>query len=102
MENRIIGKPSTTIRTVLTFYEEEPKLNTFGSNDIIYELYYSDKTGILDVTEIGAFGDGTLINRFQDKRNRGITLDEMLENIKEISNMSYDEFKAKILEVKNK
>ena len=46
----------------------------------------------------GAFGDSTLVARFQDKRGRGITLKEMLENIEEISNMTYKEFKEKILE----
>ena len=49
------------------------------------------------IFEIGAFGDSTLIKQFQDRRGRGITLSEMLENIEEISNMTYKEFKEKIL-----
>ena len=47
----------------------------------------------MQVIEIGAFGDGTLVARYQDKRGRGITEDEMLENIKEITHMTYKEFK---------
>lgn len=44
-----------------------------------------------------ALGDGTLVGRFRDKRNRGISENEMLENIKEISNMTYKEFSDKLL-----
>lgn len=92
------NKPVNNIlRYVVVFFEEPPKANTFGSNDISYEIYYDTKTGIMQVVEIGAFGDGRLVARYQDKRNRGITIDEMLENIKEISNMTYKEFKQKIL-----
>ena len=81
----------------MVFYEEESEANTFGSNDVMYEIFYSSKTGIMQVDEVGAFGDRTLVGRYQDRRGRGITLDEMLENIKEISNMTYKEFKQKIL-----
>ena len=92
------NKPVNNIlRYVVVFFEEPPKANIFGSNDINYEIYYDTKTGIMQVVEIGAFGDGKLVARYQDKRNRGITIDEMLENIKEISNMTYKEFKQKIL-----
>ena len=61
------------------------------------EKDYETKTGILSVLEQGQFGDSTLVIRYRDRRNRGITLDEMLENIQEISNMTYKEFKEKIL-----
>lgn len=88
---------NTIIKTTIVFYEEQAKENTFGSNNIVYELYYDTKNGILNVIEIGAFGDGTLVKRLQDRRGRGITLDEMLENIQEISNMTYREFKEKVL-----
>lgn len=92
------NKPvNTIIKTTLTFYEEPSKPNVWGSNNIIYELYYNTKDGILNVTEIDAFGDGMLVKRFQDRRGRGITIKEMLENIEEISNMTYKEFKEKIL-----
>ena len=85
------------INTKITFYEEPPKRDTWGSNNIVYELYYNTKDGILNVNEIGAFGDGTLVKRLQDRRGRGITVNEMLENIQEIKNMTYKEFKEKIL-----
>ena len=85
------------INYTVVFYEEETEANTFGSNDVMYEIFYSTKTGIMQVEEAGAFGDRTLIGRYQDRRGRGITLDEMLENIKEISEMTYKEFKEKIL-----
>ena len=85
------------LRYSVIFYEEPPKENTFGSNNISYEIYYDTKTGTMKVVEIGAFGDGTLVGVYNDKRGRGITLDEMLENIKEIANMTYKEFKEKIL-----
>lgn len=85
------------LRYTVVFYEEELKPNTWGSNDVIYEIYYDTKEGIMSVFEYGAFGDSTLVARYQDRRNRGITLDEMLENIKEISEMTYREFKEKIL-----
>lgn len=92
------NKPVNNIlKYVVVFFEEPPKENTFGSNDISYEIYYDTKTGIMQVVEIGAFGDGRLVARYQDKRGRGITLKEMLENIEEISNMTYQEFKQKIL-----
>lgn len=81
----------------LTFYEDVPNINSFGTNTIAYEIIYRYDKGIMSILEIGAFGDRTLIKRFQDKRGRGITEDEMLENIKEISNMTYEEFKEKIL-----
>ena len=86
------------IRTQIIFYEDEPGPSTWGNNSITYELYYERNDGILTVLKTGAFGDSTLVARFQDKRGRGITLKEMLENIEEISNMTYKEFKEKILE----
>lgn len=85
------------IKTTITFYEEPPKKDTWGSNDVTYELYYNTEDGILNITEIGAFGDGTLVKRLQDRRGRGITVDEMLENMQEIKEMTYKEFKEKIL-----
>lgn len=92
------NKPvNNIINYTVVFYEEKPEPNTFGSNNIIYEIFYSSKTGIMQVDEVGAFGDRTLVGRYQDRRGRGITLDEMLENIKEISEMTYAEFKEKIL-----
>ena len=93
-ENIENNKPiSITLDIGVSFYEEEPKENQWGSNDISFEIYYNTKNGIMDVNEVGAFGDRTLINRFQDKRGRGITLKEMLENIEEISQMTYKEFR---------
>jgi len=90
------NKPvNIVINTTITFYEEPPQKDTWGSNDIRYELYY--KNGILQVFEIGAFGDGTLVKQFQDRRGRGITVKEMLENIQEIKDMTYSEFKEKVL-----
>lgn len=86
-----------SINTTITFYEEPPKRDTWGSNNIKYEIYYNTANGIMQVFEIGAFGDATLVKRFQDRRGRGITLAEMLENIQEISEMTYKEFKEKIL-----
>ena len=90
-------KKNIIIYTVV-FYEEEPELNTFGSNNIIYEIQYSN--GIMSVWKVGAFGDRTLINNFRDRRAREITLQEMLENIQEISNMELEDFK-KIIGEKN-
>lgn len=89
IKNRIIHQ--------ISFYEEEPTPNTFGSNNISYEIYYDD--GIMQVWKIEAFGDKTLINQFNDRRGRGITLKEMLENIEEISNMEHEEFRKLIGEV---
>lgn len=98
MSNIYNNKPvNIVITTIITFYEEPPKKDTWGSNDVRYELYYRTKDGILNVYEIGAFGDATLIKQLQDRRGRGITLDEMLENIQEIKDMTYKEFKEKIL-----
>ena len=85
------------IRYTIVFYEEEAKPNTWGSNNIIYEICYDTKDGIMQVHEIGAFGDSTLVAMYQDRRGRGITLKEMLENIEEISNMTYKEFQEKIV-----
>ena len=82
----------------VVFYEEEAKPNTWGSNNVEYEIYFTSKDGIMQVHEIGAFGDNTLVAMYQDRRGRGITLKEMLENIEEISNMTYKEFKEKIIE----
>ena len=88
------NKPiNITLNIGVSFYEEEPKENQWGSNDVSFEIYYNTKNGVMSVNEIGAFGDRTLINRFQDKRERGITLKEMLENIEEISEMTYKEFR---------
>ena len=93
-ENIENNKPiNITLNIGVSFYEEEPKENQWGSNDISFEIYYNTKNGIMDVNEVGAFGDRTLINRFQDKRGRGIALKEMLENIEEISEMTYKEFR---------
>ena len=85
------------IRYTVVFYEEEAKSNTWGSNDVLYEIYYDTKDGIMQVHEIGAFGDATLVARYKDRRGRGITLKEMLENIEEISNMTYKEFQEKVV-----
>lgn len=86
------------LKYTVIFYEDKPEPNTFGSNTISYELYWDSVNGILHVTEIGPFGDGILVARYQDRHNRGITLNEMLENIKEISQMTYKEFKEKVLQ----
>ena len=85
------------IRYTVVFYEESPKEGTWGSNDIVYELYYHSKDEIMQVWKQDAFGDSSLVASYNDKRGRGITLDEMLENIKEISEMSYKDFKKIIL-----
>lgn len=91
------NKPvNITLNIGVSFYEEELKENEWGSSNISFEIYYSTKNGIMSVNEIGAFGDRTLINRFQDKRGRGITLKEMLENVEEISQMTLKEFREKI------
>lgn len=93
-ENIENNKPvNITLNIGVSFYEEESKENQWGSNDVSFEIYYNTKNGVMSVNEIGAFGDRTLINRFQDKRGRGITLKEMLENIEEISEMTYKEFR---------
>lgn len=94
----IDNKPVNNIlRYTIVFYEEEPISNTWGSNNVGYEIHYNSKDGIMQVFKIGEFGDSTLVKMYQDRRNRGITLKEMLENIEEISNMKYEEFKEKIL-----
>lgn len=69
-----------------------------GSDSVIYELNYLKSSGILNVWQVGAFGDLTLVKSFKDRRDRGITLEEMLENIKELSEMTYKEFKEKVLD----
>jgi hypothetical protein len=81
----------------VVFYEDKPKENTWGSNAIMYELYYRTEDGIMNIFEVGSFGDRTLVRRIWDKRQRGITLKEMLEDIEEISNLTYKEFKEKVL-----
>ena len=96
-ENIEDNKPvNIVLSTTITFYHEEAKENQWGSNDIRYEIYYRTLDGIMDLFEIGAFGDATLIKRFKDRRNKGITLKEMLENIEERSQMTYREFKEKL------
>jgi len=97
-ENIENNKPEEIVfKTKIIFYKDESEPNVWGSETIAYELYYSTENGILNVCEMGAFGDSTLVARFQDRRGRGITLKEMLENIEEISNMTYKEFKEKVL-----
>lgn len=92
------NKPvNNIIRYIVVFYEEPPQGETWGSNDIVYELYYHSKDGIMQVWKQDAFGDSSLVASYNDKRGRGITLDEMLENIQEISQMTYKEFKKVIL-----
>lgn len=92
------NKPANNIiRYTIVFYEEPSKKDTWGSNDVMYEIYYNSKDGIMQVHEIGAFGDGTLVASYRDRRGRGITLKEMLENIEEISNMTHKEFQEKIV-----
>lgn len=96
MEEKANLKPinsNVIIKTTLVFYEEPQQPDTFGSNDIVYEIYYDTKKGIMSVEEVGAFGDRTLVKRFWDKHNRKIELKEMLENIEQMSNMTYKEFK---------
>ena len=92
------NKPANNIiRYTIVFYEEPSKKDTWGSNDVMYEIYYNSKDEIMRVHEIGAFGDSTFVAMYQDRRGRGITLKEMLENIEEISNMTYKEFKEKMV-----
>lgn len=94
----IDNKPVNNIlRYTIVFYEEKPQPNTWGNNDIVYEITYDTIFGIMQVLEVGTFGDETLIAQYRDKGERGITLNEMLENIEEISNMTYKEFKEKML-----
>lgn len=85
------------LKYTIVFYEKETKANTWGSNDVAYEIFYDTKSEIMQVFKIEAFGDATLVARYRDRRGRGITLKEMLENIKEISNMTYKEFQEKIV-----
>lgn len=87
-----------SIKYTVTFYKEEVEPNTFGHNNIAYEIYYEN--GIMEVMKLDAFNDRTLIGKFNDRRERGITLKEMLENIEEISNMDYATFKELIGEGK--
>lgn len=82
----------------IIFKEDEPIPNTWGSDAIVYEVRYNYKNQILEIWHQGSFGDWTLEKRFQDRRGRGITEDEMLEDIKEIANMNFNEFKKKVLE----
>ena len=92
------NKPANNIlKYTVVFYEEEPKPNTWGSNNVAYEIFYDTKNGIMQVNEVGSFGDSTLVAMYQDRRGRGITLKEILENIEEISNMTYKEFQEKIV-----
>ena len=92
------NKPANNIlKYTVVFYEEEPKPNTWGSNNVAYEIFYDTKNGIMQVFEVEGFGDATLVARYKDRRGRGITLKEMLENIGEISNMTYKEYKEKIV-----
>ena len=87
------------LKLTLIFYEDKQiSRDTWGSNSIVYDIDYSYNNGIMNVWEIGAFGDSTLIKRFQDRRGRGITESEMLENIQEITKMTYKEFRKKILQ----
>lgn len=88
---------NNVIRYTVVFYEEPPQKDTWGSNDIMYEISYNSKDGIMQVFKVEAFGDATLVARYRDRRGRGITLKEMLENIEEISNMTYKEFREKIV-----
>jgi len=81
----------------LIFQKDTSSLGTWGSNEIVYKINYYYENGIMEVWSRGAFGDWTLENSFRDRRNRGITEDEMLENIKEMSKMTYEEFKEKLL-----
>lgn len=81
----------------IIFKEDKVEPNTWGSDAIVYEIKYNYKKGIMEVWHQGAFGDWTLEKSFWDRRGRGITEDEMLENIKEISAMTLEEFKEKIL-----
>lgn len=98
MENIENNKPCKNILNyTVIFYEDKPGPNTFGSNTISYELYWDSEKGILNIMEIGAFGDATLVKRYCDKDNRGITLKEILKDIEQISNMTYKEFKEKLL-----
>lgn len=86
----------SSIKYCVTFYEEKIEPNTFGNNNVSYEIYYEN--GIMEVLKLGAFNDRTLIGKFNDRRGRGITLKEMLENIEEISTMDYATFKKLIKE----
>ena len=92
------NKPTNNIlKYTIVFHEEESNPNTWGSNNVAYEIFYDTKSGIMRVFEIEAFGDSTLVARYKDRRGRGITLKEMLENIEEISNMTYKEFQERIV-----
>lgn len=92
------NKPVNNIlKYKVVFYEEKVKHDMWGSNNVEYEIYYNSKDGIMGIFEIEAFGDKVLVAMYKDRRGRGITLKEMLENIEEISNMTYKEFKEKIL-----
>lgn len=95
------NKPKIKIRQTekliivyLTFYEDEQNENTWGTSSIRYEIVYIYETGTMQIWEIGAFGDATLVSQYRDRRGRGITESEMLENIEEFKNMTFKNFKA--------
>ena len=84
-----------TLTLSLSFFLKD---ELFENQNLKYEVLYLYSKGIVEIWEIDTFSnEKTLVRRFRDRRGRGITQTEMLENIEEISQMNYKEFKEKLL-----
>ena len=46
-----------TIKLTMVFKEGTEKENTFGTDEIAYEIYYFYETGIMKIDKIESFGD---------------------------------------------
>ena len=80
------------LNLTMTFKEGNPAYS-WGNDHIAYEIHYFYETGILQIQRVEAFGDRTLIGKFQDKEGR-----EMLDALLEIAEMDYERFKKEVLE----
>ena len=83
-----------TIKLTIVFKEGTEKENTFGTDEIAYEIYYFYETGIMEIDKIENFGDRRLVGSFKDKTHSR----EMLDILLEIADMDYETFKNEVLD----
>ena len=91
IDNNYFEPEHSYLKLNLCFYYEEPSINTWGSNNVNYELIYFYHSSILQIIKIDSFGDGTLIKQYK------INETKLLELFKEITKIKYKDFKEKFL-----
>lgn len=83
-----------TLKLTMVFKEGTEKENTFGTDEIAYEIWYFYETGIMEIDKIESFGDRRVVGMFKDK----IHSREMIDVLLKIADVDFETFKREVLD----